>query len=287
MRTITIRLWIVFLISMPTIIIAQTKDRDVLSVGLNDSGKPFKLNINLAGGSVSISTHKSSELRIVATLQESAHESKDQGKNRNNNINTNTNANVNTAASSSTIAGNKLLKVSQNGNEVLIGQQNENLALHVELSLPEISTLLKLFLNGKGDIDITGVAGQLEITSTNGPIILKNIAGSAVANTVNGNITATFRSVNTKSPMAFSTLNGDIDLSFPPAVKASLAIKSDEGNLFSSLNLTGPARNNLIRSKNGQYQTKLAGSLSGNLNGGGQRITITNMTGNIYLRKSN
>jgi len=272
MKTIQITTWIVLLLAVfPAVLRAQSKDGDQFNIALSNPEKPFKLNMNLGGGSLNINTYEGSELRITAFPQANTNDNSSRGKNQNVNINTNTNVNVNVnsgAAGRDKNNRNKLLKVSQNGNAVMIGQLNQNRALHVEVSLPE------------------HVAGQLEITCADGPVVLKNISGSAIVTTVNGNVTATFRNVDPKTPMAFSTLIGAIDLSFPATAKASLTIKSDEGILLSDFGLTGPVKSKLSRNNNGKYQSKIAGNLSGNLNGGGQEISITNMQGNIYLRKS-
>ena len=271
MKTTKIKTWIVLLLAVfPAVLMAQSKDRDQFSVALSSPGKPFKLNMNLADGSVNINTYEGSELRITAFPQANTNDNSGQGKNQNVNINTNTNVNVNvnSGAAGRNTGRNKLLKVSQNGNEIVIGQVNQDRPLNVEVSLPE------------------HVASQLEITCADGPVVLKNISGSAIVTTVNGNVTATFKHVDPKAPMAFSTLIGAIDLSFPATAKANLTLKSDEGLLLSDFALTGAVKSKLSRNKNGQYQSKLAGSLSGNLNGGGQEISISNMQGNIYLRKN-
>lgn len=271
MKTTNITIWLLLLLAVcPPLLLAQSKDRDQLNIALINPGKPFKLNMNLGGGSLNINTYEGSDLRVTASPAVNTNDNTGQGKNQNVNINTNTNSNVNV---NSGVAGrntnrNKLLKVSQNGNEIVIGQLNQKRALNVEVSLPE------------------HVASQLEITCADGPVVLKNISGSAIVTTVNGNVTATFKNIDPKSPMAFSTLIGAIDLSFPATTKANLTLKSDEGVLLSDFALTGPVKSKLGRNKKGQFQSKLAGSLSGNLNGGGQKISITNMQGNIYLRKT-
>ncbi|MES2455810.1 MAG: hypothetical protein V4594_09730 [Bacteroidota bacterium] len=270
MKTTQITIWIVLLLAVfPAVLRAQSKDRDQFNIALSNPGKPFKLNMNLGGGSVNINTYEGSELHVTAFPQANTNANSGQGKNQNVNINinTNVNVNVNSGAAGGNTNRNRLLKVSQNGNEIVIAQLNKNRALNVEVSLPE------------------NVASQLEITCADGPVVLKNISGSAIVTTVNGNVTATFKNVDAKAPMAFSTLIGAIDLSFPATVKAKLTLKSEEGLLLSDFALTGAVKSKLNRNKNGQYQSKLAGGLSAQLNGGGQEITITNMQGNIYLRK--
>jgi len=268
MKTLQITTCILLLLAVfPAVLRAQSKDRDQFSIALSNPGKPFKLNMNLGGGSVNINTHEGSELRVTALPQVNANDNSGQGKNQNVNINTNVNVNVNSGVAGRNTGRNKLLKVSQNGNEITISQLNKNRALLVEVSLPE------------------NVTSQLEITCADGPIVLKNISGSAIATTVNGDVKATFKNVDSKAPMAFSTLIGAIDLSLPATTKANLTLKSDEGVLLSDFGLTGPVKSKLSRNTNGKYQSKLTGGLGGQLNGGGQEITITNMQGNIYLRK--
>lgn len=284
MKTTQITTWIVlFLTVFPAVLKAQGKDRDQFNVSLSSPGKAFKLNMKLTGGIININTHEGKDLRISASPEPVINEKAGQTKNQN--INVNVNVNVNKGGAGSNGNKNKLLKVVESGNEVVISQVNQNRVLNVDVSLPANNTSLNLSLSGKGNVSVERVSGEIVVTSADGPIVLKNISGSAIAATVNGNITATFKSVNVKAPMAFSTLTGNIDLSFPPAAKASLTLKSDQGIVSSDFSLTGSGK--LTRSKNGLYQAKLSGSLSGNINGGGQEISITNMQGNIYLRKSN
>lgn len=259
--------WIILLLAMlPALLIAQSKDRDQQSVALSSPGRPFKLNMNLAGGSVNINTYDGKELRITASIEKNSNGNAGGGKNQNVNINTNTNVNVNSGAASNNANKNKLLKVLQNNNEVVINQLNQNKALNVEISLPKTRTALNLSLSGRNNVNVDGVAGEIEVTSADGPVTLKNISGSAVITTINGNIIASFTNVNAKAPMAFSTLIGNIDLSFPSTFKGSVSMKSDEGTISSDFNLKGTAKTKLI-------------------NGGGQAISISNMQGNIYLRK--
>ena len=81
------------------------------------------------------------------------------------------------------------------------------------------------------------MSGELEISNVNGAIQAHGRGGSAVANTVNGNLTATFKGVTPGTPMAFSTLNGKVDVTFPANVKAALKMKSDRGEVYSDFDV--------------------------------------------------
>ena len=59
------------------------------------------------------------------------------------------------------------------------------------------------------------VLESLSVTGYDGNVTLTDIGGTVLINTVNGNILATFNSVAADKPMAFSNVNGDIDISYP------------------------------------------------------------------------
>src|SRR6202007_3462707 len=71
----------------------------------------------------------------------------------------------------------------------------------------------------------------------NGAVTLNNISGSAVAHALNEHVHVTFTKVNPQKPMAFSSLNGDIDVTFPADLKANVSIRSDRGDVFSDFDV--------------------------------------------------
>src|SRR6185503_18483866 len=79
---------------------------------------------------------------------------------------------------------------------------------------------------------VDGVDNEMEINTVDGGITLTNVAGSVVAHAVDGNIAATVARVVAQAPMAFTSLNGDIDVTLPAAVKANLRLRSDQGDVF-------------------------------------------------------
>src|SRR5205809_153184 len=106
----------------------------------------------------------------------------------------------------------------------------------VNLSDPARPALVKASLVN-GGITIKGYDGELDVNDVNGSVTLNNVSGSAVAHALNGRLLATFSRVNPQKPMAFSSLNGDIDVTFPPDLKANLSLKSDRGEIFSDFDV--------------------------------------------------
>jgi Putative adhesin len=121
-------------------------------------------------------------------------------------------------------------------------------------------------------------------------VTLMNIAGSAVAHALNGKLTASFTRVNQK-PMAFSSLNGDIDVTFPADLKANVSLRSDRGDVFSDFDVNMQALSSQAvvddaRSHGGKYKVKIDKTVRGTINGGGPEMQFNNFNGQIYIRKA-
>jgi DUF4097 and DUF4098 domain-containing protein YvlB len=149
---------------------------------------------------------------------------------------------------------------------------------------------MKLSTVNEGDIEVENVSGDLEINNTNGSITLKQIAGSAVAQTLNGGVHVVFTRVNPDKAMSFSSMNGDIDVTFPAALKASLQLKSEQGDIFTDFNMQldkTTARVDKNDKGKGKFRVTVEKVMRGTVNGGGQEIQFTNFNGDIFIRKGN
>src|SRR5260370_7724316 len=100
-----------------------------------------------------------------------------------------------------------------------------------------VHTSLKLRAINDGDVVVTGVDGEIDVDDINGAVDLKDVSGSVVAHALNGHVRANFVRVTPQKAMAFSSLNGDIDVTFPADLKANVSIRSDRGDVFSDFHL--------------------------------------------------
>ena len=102
----------------------------------------------------------------------------------------------------------------------------------------------------------------------------------------------TLTAVEPNKPMSFSSLNGDIDVTFPPEVKANASMKSDNGEIFSDFDVKleaaqpQPATSEDARGKGGKYRIKIDRTTKGTINGGGPEMQFKTFNGNIYIRSS-
>jgi DUF4097 and DUF4098 domain-containing protein YvlB len=129
------------------------------------------------------------------------------------------------------------------------------------------------------------------VNDVNGSVTLTGVSGTAVAHALNGKVLVTFNRISATKPMAFSSLNGDIDVTFPADLKANLVISSDRGEVFSDFDVALAARAPQqvaedSRGQGGHYRVKIDKTVRGTINGGGPEIQFRNFNGNIYIRKA-
>jgi len=153
----------------------------------------------------------------------------------------------------------------------------------------EVPTRTKLKVSTvDGGITVDGVDNEMEINTVDGGITLTNVGGSVVAHAVDGKIAATVTRVAPQAPMAFTSLNGDIDVTLPAAVKANLRLRSDQGDVFTDFDVqvTASASANRTQQRNGRgLRIDVNRSINGTVNGGGPDFELRTFDGNIYVRK--
>lgn len=243
---------------------------DRLSVALSDPSRPALVKASLINGGITVKAYDGKEVVVEARARNREREREEGGPHR--------------LAISSTG-----LTVEEENNEVRINTESYARPIDLNISVPA-QTNLHLRAINDGDIVVSGVNGEFDVDDINGPVTLNNVSGSAVAHALNGKVLATFVHVNQK-PMAFSSLNGDIDVSFPADLKANVSIKSDRGDVFSDFDvqLQATAPHEVVedsRGHGGKYRVRIDKTVHGTINGGGPEIQFTNFQGGIYIRKA-
>ena len=88
-------------------------------------------------------------------------------------------------------------------------------------------------------------------------------------------------------PMSFNTYNGDVDITLPASVKASLKLRSSRGEVYTGFDVVmskaPPVKK--TESESGTYKVYLDNWVKGDINGGGPEFTMKNYNGDIYIRK--
>ena len=178
------------------------------------------------------------------------------------------------------------LEATERDNYIEIESNSWNKGVNLVIEVPS-DVDLDVATYNSGDIYIENINGEIVSDNYNGRITAENISGSLVADSYNGSILATFKAVTPETPMAFSTYNGHVDLTFPASFKADMKMKTRQGEILSGFKFVllknTPTQKN--ESNSGTYKVKLDDWVRAKINGGGPEITIKNYNGNIYLRK--
>lgn len=244
---------------------------DRIPVTLSDASRPAHVKVSMVNGGITVKAYDGKEVIVEARARNRENSREEGGPKR--------------LAISTTG-----LSVEEENNEVNINTESYMRPIDVTVSVP-VHTSLKLRAVNDGDIVVTGVNGELDVDDVNGSVTLNNVSGSAVAHALNGHLHATFVKVDAQKAMAFSSLNGDIDVTFPADLKANVSIRSDRGDVFSDFDVQLKAAASQpevedSRGKGGKYRVKIDKTVHGTINGGGPEMQFRNFQGAIYIRKA-
>lgn len=281
----------ILLVSLGLILISNSIARaqsSQFTVPLSDPAKRGKLKVHLNVGSINVTGTARKDVLIKYSSDEDDEEmSERDGTNQNKNKNRNDNEDSDSRAGLRRIGGGGMdLQVTENGNTVVVQSGSWSHGLNLDLEIPS-GMDLELHTYNDGDLMVSNVQGEVALSNYNGDITARNISGSVVASTYNGEIKSTFDKVAENTPMSFSTFNGDIDLTFPATLKATLKMKTEQGEIFSGfdVNITSSGPVQMKDTKGGVYKVVIDDWKTGQINGGGPEITMKNYHGDILIRK--
>jgi hypothetical protein len=252
---------------------AQGSDKgQQLVVPLSQPGKAYKLNVGLVTGSITVTGYEGKDVVIDVQTDDDK-----RGKVKE------TEEGMHKLSS----GGGVDIQADENNNQVTVHGDSRKPA-NLVIKVPQNDATLKLHTVNNGNIIVSNVSGELEIMNVNGYIKLSNISGSVVANTVNGKVEVSFKTIDPKAAMAFSTLNGNVDVTFPALFKANVKLKSDRGDIYTDFDVITEQRKPSVtkNSSTGMTSLKIEDWVYGKINGGGPEIMMKNMNGNIYIRKA-
>lgn len=149
------------------------------------------------------------------------------------------------------------------------------IAVNIEYSSPFAS----------GDIEIDSYKGSLELKTLSASIKLTNVTGPLAINTISGDVEVTFSNLNQDEPTSLASISGLVDVSVSSSQKATFEINNLTGNTYNNLNLESSSKEEEDERASGLNSIKHKSKGEFTLNGGGQKIYLKTISGNIYLRK--
>ena len=250
---------------------AQEGNAERVTVTWTDPTRPGLLKVNILGGSITIRTHPGNDVIIEGTP----------GRDR--------------RPVPAEAAGLRRLYSNTAGlnveeeNNVMSVSTGWSVGVHLDIQVPAKTNLNVKTLNGT-NIVIDDVEGEIEATNLNGAVTLNNVAGSIVAHSMNGKVTASLRQATADKPMAFTSMNGAVDITLPLTLKANLKMRTENGEVFSDFDIQLSPRNRAPSFSRfggpGPNPIEFGRTLTGTINGGGPDFNLRTFSGNIYLRKA-
>ncbi|HXX20822.1 MAG TPA: hypothetical protein VEJ46_15565 [Candidatus Acidoferrum sp.] len=182
------------------------------------------------------------------------------------------------------------LTAEEENNDVQVSVDSVFHTVDLVFTVPAHTSVVLRTVND-GNITVNGVDGDLDVSVVNGGITLDNVSGNAVAHTLNGRLLAKFVKVNPQKAMAFSSLNGEIDVTFPADLKASLSLHVNRGDVYSDFDVQveRSVGQPIVEGAGGygsRYRVRPDGAVYASINGGGAAIQLSSWNGNIFIRKA-
>jgi hypothetical protein len=177
--------------------------------------------------------------------------------------------------------------VEQGGNTVSLRMDFSRGDVDLEVSVPKQTSVHANLVNG-GDVRIIGVTGEHELQNVNGDVIAEDIGGSAVINSTNGDVRATFASVDTNKAMSFTSFNGDVDVSLPAKLAADLVVSSQQGDVYTDFDVVAQENPTVVerdKDAGGRYRVRMQRQMRYAIGGGGPAIQFRTFNGDIMIRK--
>jgi hypothetical protein len=243
-----------------------------LAVPLTDPSRPARLEIALFSGDITVEAYDGNEVVIVADAPirggDEEESPREDGLRR---------------IQSSSVG----LTVEESDNTVSVRMDFSPKNADIEIRVPRRTSVKASLVNG-GDVEITGLTGEHELSNVNGDVIATDLSGSAVINATNGDVRATFTTVDASRSMSFISFNGDVDVTLPANLAADLIVASQQGDVYTDFDVQAQSDPPSVQQRGGpdggrqlrwSQQTRYA------IGGGGPDIQLRTFNGDVMIRK--
>jgi DUF4097 and DUF4098 domain-containing protein YvlB len=234
-------------------VFASVTEEETYSYELNDGGRFSISNVN---GSISVTGRSGNSVEIIATKKADSQEALDKIE----------------------------IEISASADEIVVetelGKTNKWFShgdssgqVRYEVTVP-VGTLLDSVDTVNGDVNITGVSGDVVAESVNGGLDVVDLAGDAKLSTVNGSIDAEFSRLGGDQSVKAETVNGRVSVRLP----ADADVKVSADTLNGSIN----GRDFGLETDKGF----VGSDLNGDIGDGSARLNIDTVNGSIRVRSN-
>ena len=300
MKTTRVKILVILPLIILGIAAGQTEVGEQLTVNFTDPGRPGTVDINVQFGNIHVTAYGGNQ--VIIDSEFGSHRMVSDSLVRGivgavmNGLSMAMSGDTLSESGKSTEGMYKIpnisteLRVEEEDNVMEIRGGTFRQSVDLEVQVP-YETSLKLRTMGGGSIRVENVRGEIDANAMSGGIDLQNVTGPVLAHSMASDIVATFRNPISKNPMSFTTMSGDIDVTFPANLQADLKFKSQMGEIFTDykVNLKTTSDNMQVRDKRstgGSYQLEMEKIVHAVVNNGGTEIKFNTFTGDIFIRKA-
>jgi hypothetical protein len=259
------------LIGIGAVVIGQEPAVDRVTVPLSDPSRPGLIDVSLVHGSITVRGTNRKDVLVVSRPETERDDRRYDPD----------------ASGLRRIPQTTGFRITEDANRVKVSSDSPNRSVTFEIEAPVRSNLKLKTVNG-GEILVENIEGEIDVHNTNGGITLNSVGGAVTAGTTNGGVRATMTRVTAERAMAFTSLNGTVDVTLPPATKANLRMRSDNGDVYSDFDVQLAPSAPVVqesRSVNGRYRISRNRSIVGAINGGGPEFELRTFNSNVYVRR--
>jgi DUF4097 and DUF4098 domain-containing protein YvlB len=147
------------------------------------------------------------------------------------------------------------------------GSHNNPASVEYTLTVPRGARLDEIKLIN-GELDVTGMSGEVNASCINGRLEATNLSGRARLSTINGHLEARFDQLSGQR-VELSSVNGSLALTIPSDSNAEVEASTVSGNIGNDFGL------------HVNHHRFVGHDLRGELGGGGAHIKLSNVNGRI------
>lgn len=173
------------------------------------------------------------------------------------------------------------------GNKVRISTGWGEDEVSARIQVPTNSSVSAAGMNAD-EIIVRNVNGDHEIKSANGDIVATGLRGTAVVSTSNGDIKVELDQVTPGKPMSFVSWNGDIELTLPADLAATLHLSVLHGEVYTDFDFQLETTSGTTErdERQGHFKYQRQREVKAAIGGGGPEIQVKSFNGDLYIRKA-
>ncbi len=272
-------------------LVAQETPPQRMTVPLSNPGQPAVLHASLVQGTIIVEAYDGSEVIVEMNHlarernegcedcehgdHEGDHDSDDDGGRDGRRAGMRRIPNMNVG-----------LTIEESNNRVEVSSESWNRRVSLLMKVPRKTSLRLETVNG-GDLQVTGVEGEHELQNTNGGISAIDVRGSVVASTTNGSVEVKLLQIAPGKAMSFTTLNGDVDVTFPANLAGVLLMNPGRGEIYTDFDIKLQPVSPEIKTnpKRKGYRVEMKQEVKATVGAGGPEMHFRTFNGSVYIRK--